>query len=373
MKERWPVLLMSYGLDLGGSERQLVEIAKRLDPRRFDVHVGAFHTSGMRVKELHEANIPVVDIPVRSFRSPSTIGVARQFGSYLRRHRIALVHPFDPPGVIFGVPVARWCRVPVVLSSQRGERSFCEPAIRRALSITDHLVKGIVVNSNFVRQELIDRFDVAGKRIHLCHNGLDTNVFHPRGRRRPAQLEGASCVVGTISVLRREKSVETILRAVALLKPKHAGVRVLIVGSGESGDSLRALAGELGMTGDCVFVPATGDVAPWHRAIDIFVLPSLTEAFSNSLMEAIACGCCPVASRTGGNPEMVNEENGFLFEPGNASDLAGRLEVLLSNPDLCSRLATAGLKRIEADFTMQASVGRMTGIYDTHLEALRSR
>ena len=76
------------------------------------------------------------------------------------------------------------------------------------------------------------------------------------------------------------------------------------------------------------------NVAPWLRAMDIFVLPSLSEALSNSLMEAMGCGCCPVASDTGGNPELVQDgETGLLFPVGNAEALAARLARLLDEPE----------------------------------------
>ena len=79
---------------------------------------------------------------------------------------------------------------------------------------------------------------------------------------------------------------------------------------------LAAARRRLGIFPDCVFEPATPRVADWLHAIDIFVLPSLSEALSNSLMEAMACGCCVAASRVGGNPELVaHGETGMLFEP----------------------------------------------------------
>ena len=89
----------------------------------------------------------------------------------------------------------------------------------------------------------------------------------------------------------------------------------MIVGSGVELESLQENAGRLGI-GDAIdFVPATRDVPDWLRKIDIFVLPSYSEAFSNSLLEAMACGCAVVGSRVGGTPELTgsNEERGLLF------------------------------------------------------------
>src|ERR1700722_14600692 len=113
---------MSRELGQGGSERQLVEIAKALDRSRFAVHVGCFHPQGFRSAELSREGIPILHLPVYSFRSFAAIRGAWQLARYLRRHKVQLVHTFDTPMNCFAVPVARACRVPVVLSSQRASR-----------------------------------------------------------------------------------------------------------------------------------------------------------------------------------------------------------------------------------------------------------
>jgi glycosyltransferase involved in cell wall biosynthesis len=119
---------------------------------------------------------------------------------------------------------------------------------------------------------------------------------------------------------------------------------------------------------DCHFHPAEREVAPWLRAIDIFVLPSLSEALSNSLMEAMACGCCPVASDVGGNPELIQDgETGLLFPANCPSALAAHLDLLLRDAELRRRLATAAEGRMHRDFTREASALRMGAVYSEFL------
>ena len=98
--------------------------------------------------------------------------------------------------------------------------------------------------------------------------------------------------------------------------------------------------------------------------MDIFVLPSLSEALSNSLMEAMACGCCAVASRTGGNVELVAEgRTGRLFEPGNAAELALVLEDLIADDARRKDTAAEGRRFIEEQFSFGAMARRMEEIY----------
>jgi glycosyltransferase involved in cell wall biosynthesis len=358
----WPVLLLAWGLDQGGTERQVAQLARALDRRRFAPHVAAFQAHGMRAQELAAAGVPVVEFPVRSFLRPSIVPLAWKFLRWLRRHRIAVVHAFDPPMAMFGVPLARLAGVPVVLSSLRGERRFYPRAYHGPLAWTDRLATGIVANSEYMRQ-MAARYGADPARVTVCYNGLDTDLFHAAGRRRMPGLEDAACVVGCVAALRPEKRLETLLAAFAAVLPKHPETRLVLVGSGQARPALEAQAAALGLGARVWFVPATAEVAPWYRSIDIFVLPSESEAFSNSLLEAMACGCAVVASAVGGNPEAVTPETGRLFPAGDAAALAGILDTLMAAPELRQQLAAQAARRAAQQFSRAASVARMEDLY----------
>jgi L-malate glycosyltransferase len=366
---------MSQSLDLGGSERQLAELAMSLDRRVLDPTVVCFNSRGVRSDDLRRAGVPVVEFPVRSFVAPHTLSVAWQFGRWLRRRRIALLHAFDVPAVAFAVPVARAAGVPVVLSSQRGDRRLFTPAAQRGLRITDRLADGIVVNSEYLRRVLVGEFGVRDEKIQTCRNGLDVEVFNPDGRSRTeddARLKpratGMGLVVGFVAALRPEKSIETLIDAFSRLA-NHAH-RLVIVGDGPSRETLESRARELHVGDRCRFVPATADVASWYRNIDVFVLPSLNESFSNSLMEAMACGCVAVASNVGGNTELVRDgENGLLFEPGDTAGLVRQLEKALGDADGRRRLAAAGVRTIREGYTSERTASRFGELYRSMIEA----
>jgi glycosyltransferase involved in cell wall biosynthesis len=140
------------------------------------------------------------------------------------------------------------------------------------------------------------------------------------------------------------------------------------VGSGPCWSDVEARARELGILTDCVFQPATLNVAQWLEAIDIFVLPSFSEALSNSLMEAMACGCAVVATRVGGNPELVvHGETGMLFDVRDTTGLAGHLRHLSSLPDLRALLAANAARFIRQRFSLETSAKRMGEIYSEWL------
>ena len=339
----WPVLLMARALDGGGSERQLREIAKALDRSQFQPHVGCFRPEGEGRRELEAAGIPVAHFPVRSFGSLGAVSGALELARYVRRHKIRLVHTFDYPATVFAVPAGRLLTSAAVVSSQRSHRDLIPGGYRRLVRMTDHMADAIVVNCDFVRRHLEQEERVPAGRIQLCYNGIDLEAFTPVGAApRPADLPRDSFVIGVVSVLRSEKGLPTLLQAFARVRHLRAGMKLAIVGDGPMLESLQSESEALGIREDCVFAVSTSQVRDWLRNMDIFVLPSLSEALSNALMEAMACGCAVVASNVGGNPELVsNGETGLLFEPGIRLVWLRRFGILLKT----DRSAGGWLKR----------------------------
>jgi len=362
-----PVLLLVRELGVGGTERQLVETARFLQRERFMPHVGCFRPDGPRRADLERAGVPILYLPVHSLLSPVVFSGASRLIHYLHQHRIQVVHAFDAPMNIFAVPIAKLAGTPAVISSQRGHRDLTGDLNKRFLRITDRLTDAVVVNCFAMQRYLVDEEGVPGSKIRICRNAVDVELYRRHAVASP--WEGKS-VIGVVCALRPEKGLDTLLRAFAKLSRQDTVLA--IVGSGPEAPGLKTLAAELGIIERCHFEPATSEVAEWLSRIDIFVLPSRTEALSNSLMEAMACGCGVIASRVGGNPELVDDgENGLLFDVDNVEQLAEQMEALLARPERRQRLAAAASSKMSGGFTYSQAAATMQEIYDSLL--LRSR
>jgi glycosyltransferase involved in cell wall biosynthesis len=369
MPTPWPILLMVRKLDIGGCERDLTKIVTGIDRSRFEPHVGTFRPEGLRVEELKAAGIPIAHFPVMSFVSRGAIEGAVQMGRYIREHGIQLVHPFDVPTVIFGVPVARFFRVPVVIASQLSYRDQYLSREWHLLRLADRMVDALVVNSQAVGRHMQEDEKVNPDLLYLCYNGVDTKVFYPKPIPRPPSIAGASVVIGAVVNLRPEKGLDILLAAYARMCKRHTGTKLLLVGFGPIGDQLVAQARELGITDDCVFEDGRSDVSDWMRVIDIFVLPSRSESFSNALLEAMASGCCVVGSRVGGTPELIHEgETGLLFDSGDVVGLAQCLDQLAGREALRTRLAEAAYRFSRRQLTIERSMDRMSALYTSLLQ-----
>ncbi len=355
-----PILLMAHSLGHGGGERQLALTALNIDRNRFEPHVGCCE-GGFWVDRLREAGVRFFFMGPRSLVSPSALREARRLRAYIREHRIRIVQTFDYSMNVLGVPAARSVRGVIVISNLRCHTGLIPRRYRLLNLIAIRSSAAVVVNSEALRRHLHEDYSIPLRKIFTCYNGLDTGVFHTGAR-----TESSSLVVGTVCVLRPEKNLPLLLEAFAAAARTSDSIRLLITGSGPDEPALRALAKTLKITDKCEFRPSTPDVADVLRRIDVFVLPSLSEGLSNALMEAMACGCCVIASEVGGNPELISDgTNGLLFPSENREALIGRLSEVLADPQRRSALAIAAADRIRKEFSLARALERMQEIYET--------
>ncbi len=215
----------------------------------------------------------------------------------------------------------------------------------------------------------LETLGVHKDRIAVIPNGIDVGEFAGIDTDRPSSGTATALYVGRIYP--RQKGLETLLRALALLHPDE--LRLRIVGEDWDGaDTLRALGRKLGLLHRVEFVgrvPRDALIREYARA-DLLVLPSLFEPFGIVLLEAMAAGLPVVASRVGGIPDVVeDDETGLLVDPSDPEALAGALRALASNP---ARRRTMGLRGREraAAYSWDSLIPKVMRVYE---EALQER
>ena len=367
-----PVLIMARELDQGGVERDVAKIATGLDRSRFEPHVGAFYPYGMRYEDLRAAGVPILPLPLTSLLSRGAISAAARMRRYIREHGIKIVHSYDASGV-FGLPTALLCGVPVRIGSQLSYRDLLDARTQKLLRLSDRFADAVLVNCEAMRRYMVNDEHIAADRVEICYNGVETTRFFPNPAPRPEPVAGASLVIGTVCALRPEKNLTVLQEAFARVLPREGAMKLVFVGSGRELAGLQGNAVRLKIEHASVFVPATPAVAQWLNAIDIFVLPSYSEAFSNSLLEAMACGCAVIGSRVGGTPELTGEngERGLLFRSGDSDELAARILRLAENADLRTDLGRRAARFAKESLSIEIAACRTAEIYEKWLERKR--
>jgi glycosyltransferase involved in cell wall biosynthesis len=381
--EKIRLLQLTTVFAIGGTERQLVNLANGLDASRFDVRLACLRRWGALLGEL-EQTLPPAEFPITSFYRPDTLLQQLRFAALLRRQRIQLFHAHGFYPNVFGALPARLAGTPVVITSVRDQGDSRTPLQEKALRLACTISHGIVVNAEVIRAQLIGQGYPEAK-IHVIRNGVDLSRFASgRGQtdlRRELGLAADAEILAVVSRLNRSKGIDDFLCAAALVAGRHPRARFLVVGDtygatpgsatgiGSYRVELERLAQRLGLGERVIFTGFRMDVPELLSQVSLCVHPSHSEALSNSLIESMAAGAPVVATRVGGNPEVVEDGVSGLTVPARSPEaLARAIDLLLDQPQLAARFAEAGRRRVREQFSVERMVRDTERLYLALLE-----
>lgn len=280
---------------------------------------------------------------------------------------------------------ARLAGVPVRIHGEHG-RDIEDPAgTRRRYQRVRRLYRPFVSHYVALSRELADylhnRIRVPRPRITQAYNGVDAQRFAPR-HGRTVEIPGfpfapdRHWIVGTVGRMQAIKDQTNLARAfiLALQQAPHlrARLRLVMVGEGPLRAQAQAMLDQAGLGELCWLPGERDDVADVMQGLSCFVLPSLAEGISNTILEAMASGLPVIATAVGGNAELVSDgRTGEIVPAGDPQALAGSLVRLASHPDTAAEMGRAGRNDAEARFSMAAMVSTYLGVYDRQLSAAR--
>ncbi len=357
-----PVAVFLTSFHPGGTERQMIELIRRLDRTRFDIHAVCFNREGAWLARA-EAAAPVTEFFVKGgLARRRTLVRAVQFARWCRERRIAVVQACDFYANTIALPAAALANVPVRIGSRREiapDKTAAQLALQRQAYRCAH---AIVANSSAAADRLRQE-GISDACIRIIPNGVDPGRFAAARARRPIRT------ILTVANLRREKAHEVLLEAVATLVPAHPEIRVRIAGDGPRTAELRARAAALGIADRVAFLGHRDDVEALLAEADVFVLPSRSEAFPNSVVEAMAAGLPVVATAVGGLLELVEPgRTGMLIPPDDPAALATAIDSLISDPERACALGDAARETIARRYSFDRMVRAFEDLYLSQLQ-----
>jgi len=361
-------------LDLGGAEHQLVALAKGLDRARFLPVVYCLTATGPLLPELTRAGIQVKCFGLRGLtvrRNP--ILVARRLADFLislKKERPDIVHGFLFHAYILGSFAARLAGVPMVIASRRSLGLFKERKLHYRLleRLANRMTDLIIANSVAVREDVSRQEKVPSSKVRVIYNGIDPSLFEipaDLGLRASLGFRKGVKVIGVIANLIHYKGHRFLLQACPEVKAKCPDVRFLLIGDGLLRGELETMAEELGVREEVIFLGSRNDIPALLSIIDVFVLPSLEEGFSNAILEAMAAGKPVVATRVGGVPEaVIHGKTGLLVPPKDPQALADAIIGILSDPQQAEEMGKAGRERVKKEFSLDRMIREMERLYE---------
>lgn len=340
-------------LDVGGMEKLLVEFARHADRERFSLTFISLSSRGTVAKQIEACGWPVVPLHCGAGRQA---GVIFRLARLYRRLQIDVVHTHNSRSLIYGAPAARLARVGRVIHTRHGQLYGASTSDLRAVRVATWFTDRVVcVSDDSARLSLTQ--GVAPRRVRTIVNGVDPARFAFLG---PAD----SSTVVAVGRLSPEKGFDTLIEAIALASAEHPSLRLELAGNGPCLPELRRLADRLGISDRVTFLGEVADVPAVLARAALFVLPSLTEGISLTLLEAMARGLPVVATAVGGTPEVVIDgETGRLAPPRAPVELARMIVSTLGDPEASRRMGMAGRHRVENHFDVRKMVASYEQLY----------
>ncbi len=377
-----PIAYVIPRMSVGGAQTHLLQVLRRLDQRRFRPLLCVLATD--RKDPLHlldrvrDLGVPILDARVRDtanslVRPHSLLQIAR-IARELRRRRVRIVHSYLFHANWFGTLAARVAGVPVAIVSKRSMDVYRRSRDRWACRLSNRLAHCVTAVAGAVRDQVHAVEGCPLEKIVVIPNGIDIDALPSgpslNGHRPWVGVNDDDKVLGTITRLVWKRGHEELLQASALVRHAVPSAKLVIVGDGPLRPSLEDQVQRLGLDGGVRFLGAVPNAARLLPRFDVFVLSSVLEGMSNALLEAMAAARPVVATRVGGNPELVIDgETGLLVPPKDPRALAEAVVRLMRDPDLAGRLGQAARRRVESAFTLTAMVARLERLYEELLVA----
>jgi glycosyltransferase involved in cell wall biosynthesis len=358
-------------MQVGGTELNALRTAERLDQRRFSISVVCIRDSGPLLARYRDAGIPVHTFPMRSLLGLEAMQQAVRLVRHFRRERADVVHSHDAYTSVYGTLCARLAGVPGVIASRRSWYSpHLQGRILRANRMAYRFAHRVLANSPSVSRLVETEAGVPASRIVMIPNFLDPQAFEPISpgdRRRMLDEMGVpegAFVVGIVARLSPVKDHATLLRAIASLREQIPALHCVLIGDGSERSAIEALADSLGIR-DIVHLAGERTQPPnLHGLFDVSVLCSTSEAFPNSVLEAMAASRPVVATDVGGTPDAIRQgTTGLLVRPSDPSRLADAILRLYNEPALRTKLGNAGCVAARAGYSADAVISQVEALY----------
>lgn len=357
------VIHVTQGLAMGGQEKLLVEFARQADRTRFDLQFVSLDNSGILAPDIEAAGWQVIYLNMPAgFRANLILRLSKLF----RRSRVDVVHTHEDRQLIHGALAARLARVPLVIHTRHGQSPDLtwrqRTLVNFAASLTDHF---ICVSQDVAR--LTSQHGVNPRKTSTIWNGIDLTQFPYLG---PNPNGPVVCVAR----LSPEKGIDTLIRTAALIVRDDPSFQLEIAGDGVSMPICRQLVDELKLTENVHLLGQIRHVSQLLARASVFALPSLSEGISLTILEAMARGLPVVATRVGGNVEVVEDgKTGVLVPAGNPEALAIALQGVRHDPVRGQSMGQFGRQRVERCFDVRRMITAYEKLYEEAVPASQAR
>lgn len=289
----------------------------------------------------------------------------------VRREKVAIIHAHEFDANVHGTLAAFLAGTPII-ATIHGKHYYWTALRRRLAYRVISRYATVVAVSHDLKEFVAQEVGIARDRITVIHNGVNPLSPISQEDRDHCRVElgipPCDQVIGAVGSLYSVKGHRFLFDAVPQVLRRFPDTTFLIIGRGELEVALKEQAERLGVANKVMFLGLRQDVPRLLAVMDIFALSSLSEGLSMAILEAMTAGKPIVATRVGGNPELVEEgRTGLLVESQSSQALAAALELLLGNRDAARQMGVCGREKARREYGVDGMVRQYVALYEAHV------
>jgi len=370
------VFFLVDSLQVGGTEMQAVELARRMNPAEYDVTLACLRKEGPLLERLNGSRVKVIEFyPRGGMDSPSGIYQILRMAAFLRKGKFDVIHAHDLWSDLIGVIAGKLAGAQVIISSQRdlSHDPWYRTRRSRWLRRMQRMSTVVVTNAKLIREGLVNQEGFRPEQVRVVYNGVDCERLgsapNERARLFPGS-EGCRLVVLVGNMHSDVKGHRILIAAAPQVVAKFPETCFVLVGDGQRKGEFQQAARDAGVSSRFLFLGRRDDVPEILAACDLAILPSAAEGMPNAVLEYLAAGLPTVASAVGGSLEVIEDSvTGLLTPPGDPQALADALVRLLRDRDLATRLARNGRELVQRKFSFERLLVEIENLYHELLQA----
>lgn len=359
------VLHLIHTLDIGGAERLVLNLCRLLKKNgRFSPKVCSLTDGGGLQGEFLNSGIEVFAL---NKEEGFSLGLPLKVKAIIEKNGIDILHTHNTGPWIYGAIVKMISKVKLV-HTEHSNIEDSDKLLLLAEKVIAFFTDAVICDSQNVADFMIRKQKMTPSKIQVILNGIDLRLFRQSIKRVEITSElglNGKFVIGNVARLVQVKDHETLINAFEKVRKEVPHAVLILIGDGSLRTDLERIIAHKGLT-DCVLITGfKNDVTDYLSVMDIFVLSSLSEGLSLSLLEAMAAGKPVVATAVGGNTEVVvDRKTGFLVPPKNPHELANAILRIAKDPEMGIMMGREGCKRVCEIFNIDTMTQEYLKIYE---------
>ncbi len=379
---RTKLLFVIDGLEFGGGERTFLQLIRGLSPDQYDIHV-ATSPEGDFFKVLTRMGIDVVPLDLRKRVNVKNI---KRLSEIVRERKINIVHSQGGRADFYARIAVRRLKpkVKVVNTVAMPVKGYDVGALRKGVYrffdwLSERYADRFIVVSEVLRETLLSSYKIPPDKVIKIYNGIELNEYRPNGKGVRSQksevrsefgLSKDAPVIGAIGRMVWQKGFEYLIESIPEIIKTLPKSKILIVGDGPLREGIEALSKEFRVRDNVIFAGFRSDIKEILSALDLFIIPSLSEGFPMVTLEAMAMAKPIVATNIDGITEQIRDGvDGILVPPKDPSALAKAVLRVLNDKELAKTMGVAARKKVEQYFSIEKMVAETEKVYLSLLKA----